>query len=218
MNPDTPALVVGPAAGLGQSVPRRDDNADEKGGRNGREVLPGPSPSRLGRRGRLRLVWLGPFAACAVALSALAVAGLGPAGNIAGATSLSASSSSYTAAATTTTTYPAGKEQVCHARDQLKTSVKALTKPSLLVQGRVAIKAAVGQVMTNLNSLRKAAKGDYKAQVAAVKASIQGVESAVGKLGNGQVSKNLQAVGAAITKVGTTSAALFSKLKTRCGP
>ena len=107
---------------------------------------------------------------------------------------------------------------MCHARDQLKTSVVALAKPSLLVQGRTAIKAAVGQVMTNLNSLRKAAKGDYKTQVAAVKASIQGVESAVGKLGNGQVSKNLQAVGAAITKVGTTSGALLSKLKAPAGP
>ena len=75
MNPDTPALVVGPAAGLGQSVPRRDDNADEKGGRNRREVLLGPSPSRFGRRGRLHLVWLRPFAACALALSVLAVVG-----------------------------------------------------------------------------------------------------------------------------------------------
>jgi hypothetical protein len=105
---------------------------------------------------------------------------------------------------------------VCQARDQLKTSVEALTDPSVLTSGTSAIKAAVDRVQSNLDALRTAAKQDYKPEVDAFQTSLQQLESAVGNLGNGNLSQNLQAVGSAIAKVGTTSGDLFSKLKAAC--
>src|SRR6478752_10483602 len=50
------------------------------------------------------------------------------------------SSASKSAAATSgSTTYPAGKEQICQARDQLKTSITTLTDQGLLTAGTTAI-------------------------------------------------------------------------------
>jgi hypothetical protein len=202
----------------GSTVASPYDSAEERGGGTERQVLNGSPLVRAGQRGRVRLLPRRSIAACAIAVSAFAVAGGGAASGSASATSLSSytASSSYTAASSTSTTYPAGKKQVCQARAQLKTSVEALVKPSTLTSGRTAIKADVSQVQTNLNNFKKAAKKDYKPQVDAVEASVQQVKTAVGKMGNGQVSKNLEAVGSAITQVGTTSAALFAETKASC--
>ena len=49
--------------------------------------------------------------------------------------------------------YPAGKEQICAARDDLKTSLAALTNPSLLLGGTAGIAAAVKQVQTDLDAV-----------------------------------------------------------------
>ena len=117
----------------------------------------------------------------------------------------------------TASSYPAGKEQVCQARDQLKTSIDALTNPSLLLGGTNAIKAAVDQVQTDLTALVTAAKDDYKPQVSALQTSMEQLQTAVGGLGNGDLTKNLQTVGTAIASVGTAAANLFTQLKTTCG-
>ena len=138
-------------------------------------------------------------------------------------TSPSTSSSSTTSsavassAASGSTSYPAGKEEICGARDQLKTSVTALTNPTMLVGGADAIKAAVGQVQTDLNAVVAAGKQDYEPQVTAMQSSLDQLQTAVGDLGNGSVTQNMQAVGTAIASTGTAAANLFTQLKTACG-
>ena len=132
-------------------------------------------------------------------------------------TSSSAASSSASSAVSGSTGYPAGKEQVCQARDQLKTSISALTNPTLLVGGADAIKAAVTQVQTDLGGVVAAGKQDYEPQVTAVQSSLDALQTAVGNLGNGNVTQNIQAVGTAIAATGTAAADLFSQLKTTCG-
>ncbi len=142
----------------------------------------------------------------------MAVAGCSSKG---GTTNASASSS--TTAASTAATYPAGKEQLCAARDQLKSSVTALAKPSLLIGGTTAIKAAIDQVKTDADAVKAAAKQDYQPQVDAVETSLKDLQTAAGNLGNGSVSKNLQTVGTDIADVGSATEALFTQLKTPCG-
>jgi len=80
----------------------------------------------------------------------------------------SSSTSSSTAASTTeivssSTSYPAGKEQICQARDQLRTSISALTDQTLLAAGTTAIKASVDQVQTDLDAVKAAGRQDYQA-------------------------------------------------------
>ena len=93
----------------------------------------------------------------------------------------------------------------------------ALTNPNLLKGGAAGIKAAISQVQTDLNALKTAAKGEYQPQLDAVQTALQQLQTAVGNLSNSQSSQNLAAVGSAIAKVGTTSAALFTTLQTSCG-
>ena len=150
---------------------------------------------------------------CCIAV--LAVAVVGCSSNTSSAKTPATSAAPATAGPTTT--YPAGKEQVCQARDQLKTSVAALTSPSLLAGGASAIKAAVDKVQTDLNAVKSSASQDYQPQVDAMQTALQQLQTAVGNLGNGNASDNLKAVGSAIAKVGTTSNSLFTKLQAACG-
>lgn len=152
-----------------------------------------------------------------VAVGVLALATLALVGCSSEKDSTSTSNSSSTTAPATSATYPAGKQEVCQARDELKTSVQALTKPALLTGGSSAIKAAVDDVQTNLDALKTAAKQDYQPEVEALQSSLTDLETAVGNLGNGNMSENLQTVGTAIAAVGTTSSDLFTKLQTTCG-
>jgi hypothetical protein len=156
---------------------------------------------------------LGSLVVCCVAVLTVAVVGC--------SSNTSASKTPATSAAPATagptTSYPAGKEQICQARDQLKTSVAALTNPTLLVGGASAIKAAVDKVQTDLSAVKSSASQDYQPQVDAMQTAVQQLQTAAGNLGNGNVSDNLKAVGTAIAKVGTTSSDLFTKLRTACG-
>jgi len=127
------------------------------------------------------------------------------------------SSAAASSAASGSTSYPAGKEEICGARDQLKTSVTALTNPTMLVGGADAIKAAVCQVQTDLNAVVAAGKQDYEPQVTAMQSSLDQLQTAVGNLGNGSVTQNMQAVGTAIASTGTAAANLFTQLKAACG-
>jgi len=129
----------------------------------------------------------------------------------------SASASASMAGSAGSTSYPAGKEQVCQARDQLKTSTTALTNPSLLTGGSTAIKAAVDQVQTDLTAVAAAGKQDYQPQVTAMQSSLQQLQTAVGNLGNGSASENLKTIGTAIAATGTAAGDLFTQLKTACG-
>jgi hypothetical protein len=115
------------------------------------------------------------------------------------------------------TTYPAGKEQVCQARDQLKSSLAALTDPSLLTKGKSGIKSAVDKVQSDLTALANAAKQDYKPQIETLRTSLNQLQTAVGNLGNGNAAQNLQAVTTQIGNVGTAANDLLSKLQADCG-
>jgi hypothetical protein len=147
-----------------------------------------------------------------VAIAALAVAGCSSKSG-----STAASTTSTTAQPATSSTYPAGKEAVCQARDQLKTSITALTKPALLTGGSAAIKTAVDQVQTDLDGLKSAAKTDYQPQVDALQTSVKQLQTDAGNLGNGSIGQNLTTVGTDIAAVGTASTDLFTQLKTSCG-
>ena len=154
------------------------------------------------RSGRGRTLLVGLVAVVAVAL-----------GGCSSSNKSTASGSSTTVAHS----YPAGKEQVCKARDQLKTSVEDLTNPTLLTSGSSAIKSAVTNVQDNLKNLEKAAKEDYKPQVQDVQNAVKDLQSSVENRGNNSITSNLQNIGNAISKVGSTSSALLSKLNTDCG-
>ena len=129
-------------------------------------------------------------------------------------TSAAASSSSSSSSSAND---PAGKEQICAARDQLKTSVAALTDASLLTGGTTGIKAAVAQVQTDLAAVKTAGKETYATEVDAMQSSVDQLQTATGELGNGNAAENLQSVGTAIAATGVAAEKLFTKLKTTCG-
>jgi hypothetical protein len=124
---------------------------------------------------------------------------------------------SAASAASSSANAPAGKEQICAARDQLKTSVAALTDASLLTGGTTGIKAAVAQVQTDLAAVKTAGKQTYATEVDAMQSAVDQLETAAGELGNGNAAENLQSVGTAIAATGVAAEKLFTKLKTACG-
>lgn len=130
----------------------------------------------------------------------------------------SSSSTSSTSATTTasTSTYPADKQEICQARDQLQNSVSALTNPSLLTKGSAAITDAVNQVKTDLTNVETAANQDYQPQIQALQTSVDDLQTAAGNLGSGNVAQNMTAVGTAIASVGTDASSLFTQLETSC--
>ena len=69
----------------------------------------------------------------------------------------------------------------------------------------------------NVDALESAAKSDYKPQVDAVKSSFDEVKTAVGNLGNGKLSDNLQQIGDAISTLGTSLSSLYDMLAAKCG-
>ena len=133
------------------------------------------------------------------------------------ASSTGTSAPSVESGSSTASSYPAGKEQVCQARDQLKTSITALTDQSVLAAGTTAIKASVDQVQTDFDAVKTAAKQDYHAQVTDMQDALQQLQTAVGNLGNGDAAANLLAVGKAVTATAAAAENLFTQLKTACG-
>jgi len=129
----------------------------------------------------------------------------------------SSGSGSASSGPSTSTSYPADKQQVCQARDQLTTSMAALTTPSLLTGGTAAIKAAVDQVQTDLNAVAAAGKQDYQPQVTALQSSLQQLQTAVGNLGSGGAAQDLKTVATAVAATATAAGDLFTQLKTACG-
>jgi hypothetical protein len=143
---------------------------------------------------------------------------------VAGCSSATSTSTTSTTAASTSAAGsssssgdPAGKEQVCQARDELKTSLAALVDPTLLLGGADGITAAVDQVQTDLDALAAAGRQDYAPQVEAMQTALTDVQTAVSALGDGNASANLTAVGTAIADTGTASSALFTQLTAACG-
>ncbi len=163
--------------------------------------------------------------AAVLILIAAGIAGCGSGTTATSSSSSSTSSSSASSASSaksstgtsTSASYPAGKEQICQARDELRTSITALTDQGLLTAGTTAIKASVDQVQTNFDAVKTAAKDDYHSQVTDLQDALQQLQTAVGNLGTGDAAANLLAVGKAVTATAAAAEDLFTQLKTACG-
>jgi hypothetical protein len=122
------------------------------------------------------------------------------------------SSDSGSGASSTTTT---AKAAVCADKDALESSVRALSNVDL-TGGKNAVTSAVDKVTKNLDALGESAKADLKPQVDDVKSAVTDLQTAVENLSDGSLTDNLQAVGNAIAKVGTTAGDLFGSLSSKC--
>ena len=126
---------------------------------------------------------------------------------------LACGSSSSSSSTTTTTT---SKDAACAAKTDLQKSIKALTDPSLLTEGKTGISAAVNEVSKNIDALGTAVKADLAPDVNAVKDSVDQLKTAVGKMGEGSIGSGLTAVGNAITDVSTSVTTLTKAITTKC--
>ena len=114
--------------------------------------------------------------------------------------------------------YPAGKEDVCQARDDLKTSIAALTDTKVLASGTDGIKAAVADVKTKLSAFAAAGKDDYRTEVDALQKAVDDLETALGNLGTAGVGGgNAAAIAGPALAVQQAATALFTKLTADCG-
>ncbi len=134
-----------------------------------------------------------------------------------GACSSDASSStttkaSTTTAATTTTTAlaPVGSasDQLCAARETLRTSITDLSKVDVVKNGTSAITAQLDTIKTNLDAVRSAAGSDVQPQVDAFQTALDGLQTAVGSGGTPAVA----AVVTSLRDVGTTGSTLLTSL------
>jgi PBP1b-binding outer membrane lipoprotein LpoB len=122
------------------------------------------------------------------------------------------SSDSGSSSSSSTTT---SKDAVCADRTALQNSVKSL-KDVDYTGGKSAVTSALDKVKNNLDALGDSVKADLKPQVDDVKSALDQLESAVRNFGSGSLTDNLQAAGNAVSKVGSTSADLFSSLSSEC--
>lgn len=148
-------------------------------------------------------------------VTCVAIAVIAPAA-VAACSSSTTTSSSSTSKSTSSTSSASSKNAVCSAADDLKQSMAALADPSLLIAGKSGIESAVNKVRSDVTALESAAKGSYTTETSAVKSSLDQLETAVGKLGNGNAGQNLQEIKTAITSLGTSISSVESALKTRC--
>jgi hypothetical protein len=148
-----------------------------------------------------------------VVAAALALASL-----FSGACSSGSSTSSGTTASTgTSSTAAPTKANVCAARDQLRSSIQALTSVSLLTQGTSGIQAAVTKVRSDLDNLKGAAGTDYGPEVDALKSSLQALQTTVSSsLTSGNLVSNISKIGTQASAVGTAADNLFTLLKKSC--
>lgn len=168
---------------------------------------PGSAP---GRARRMRAAVTAAMVVLALALTACS-SSTSPTGT---SSSVDAQPSTPGSAASS---YPAGKEDVCQARDQLSASINGLTDPALLTGGTAGIQAAVGEVQSSLTALVAAGKDDYGPQLDALQAALDQVQTAVGDVGNGNAAAGLVGIGTAIGSVGSAASDLFTELQTTCG-
>ena len=106
---------------------------------------------------------------------------------------------SGSASGDSTTTTAKGESAECAARSDLQSSVKALADPSLLTGGKAGIESAVDDVKSDLDEVKSTTKDANQSDV-----------------GDGKLTSNLQAIGNALAKVGTTGEKLVSSLGADC--
>ena len=167
------------------------------------------------RRARLRTGFV--IATASVALTVAGCSSSSSGSNDSTSSSAVVSPVASTAAAPAASAYPTGKEQVCAARDGIKTSLTALASPSMLTGGTAGIKTAVGNVQTAVKNFAAAGKQDYAPQVSALQNALTQVQSALGTVGSGGGTAGLKGVITGISAAGVAGSALLTQLKTDCG-
>jgi hypothetical protein len=115
-----------------------------------------------------------------------------------------------------TTSTTTSKQSVCAARNKLESSVKALGNTGTFSNGGASIKKALSKVKNDLDALGSSVKKDMQPNVDAVKKAIDDLQSALAGVGDGSITKNLQSLGTAIAKVGSTTGALTESLNAEC--
>lgn len=130
---------------------------------------------------------------------------------------LAGCSSDDDSSSTSTTKAATSKEAVCDARTKLQKNLKSLLEdPSLVTGGKSGIQSALDGFETDVDNLADAAKSAYQPQIDAVQSALDDLKTAVGKLGEGSLTENLQDVGNAVTKVGSTTETLLDQVKADC--
>jgi len=130
---------------------------------------------------------------------------------------LSGCGSSATSSPDPTTTVASSNDPICAARTDLTASVRALTTPSLLTEGKPAIQAALDEVKTDLDALSTAAKDVYGPEIEAVQAAVADVGAALSNVGDGNASENQRAIRDAAADVGSTTSHLIATSEGDCG-
>jgi hypothetical protein len=111
---------------------------------------------------------------------------------------------------------PTSKQSVCAARKNLEKSVTALGNSGTFTDGGASVKQALSTVMMDLDALGSAVKAYLQPSVDAVKAAVEDLQTALTDIGDGSITKNLQSLGTAIAKVGSTGTNLTQSLDAEC--
>ena len=190
-----------------------------------RSLAAAERPASPGRPRRLSHRAFGLSAGAVLTISVLAGCGstnpaattssTAPAGST--STSASASAAGTGLSASASASYPAGKEEVCEARDDLKTSITALTDTKLLASGTEGIKAAVADVKASLSAFVGAGKESYKPEVDSLQSAIGGLETALDNLGTSTAGGEIASITGAALAAQQAASALFTKLTAECG-
>jgi hypothetical protein len=114
----------------------------------------------------------------------------------------------------TTTTTP--KDAVCADKAKLENSVDSLIDGDLVTSGTSGIESAVKKIQKNLDALRTSVKADLQPKVDDVKSALTDLNDAVGDVDDGSLTDNIEAIGKAVAKVGSTTGVLFSELNAQC--
>ena len=114
----------------------------------------------------------------------------------------------------TSTTTP--DDAVCADKTKLENSVDSLVDGDLLTSGKSGIDSAVKKIQKDLDALRSSVKADLQPQVDDVKSALTELNDAVGDVGDGSLTDNIQAIGDSVSKVGSTAGDLFRDLDTEC--
>jgi hypothetical protein len=122
------------------------------------------------------------------------------------------SSDSGSSSTSSTTT---SKDAVCADKTALENSVTSLKNVDL-TGGKSSVTDAVNKVKKNLDALGESVKADLKPEVDDVKSALTDLQTAVEGIGDGSLTDNLQSVGTAVAKVGSTASTLFSSLSSKC--
>ena len=135
---------------------------------------------------------------------------------VAAACGSSNNSSSSTEAATTVeaTTTTASAQALCAARDQLKTSIEALTSLDIVKNGTSSLTSAIDEVKNNLQAVKSAATDQLKPQVDDFTTKLQALQDAVGNAGSGGASQIISAA----TAAARSGATLLSSLQSMSCP